>query len=248
MIVAGDTLHMFATYKASAEPPWGGNGVIRHSVAPLDDPIDGWTLADVPSFNQPDPIDVSLLPIGDEYRAYDRVGKNGGIQWATSSDLIHWDNQGQCPGELNAKDRGFGYQEAPYVFKFQDRYWMLTDPHDGLAVFHSPDGVTWTQQDRILREPGTGAADATLARHPRVASRPRLGTAPLAHSHHDRRQRHPVVFTHPISTSALPSAWRRRRRRRAWVVPSAVMREERSTLGMPVVWGQRATAEASTGG
>ena len=42
IIVAGDQLHMFATYKGSAAPPWGGDGVIRHYVAPLDDPIDGW--------------------------------------------------------------------------------------------------------------------------------------------------------------------------------------------------------------
>lgn len=162
---------MFATYKASAEPPWGGDGVIRHYVAPLVNPIDGWQLADVPSFNQPDPIDVSLLKVGDEYRAYYRVGKGGGIQWATSKDLETWDNHGKCKGDVNVppKQRGFDYQEAPYVFKYRDRYWMLTDPHEGLAVFHSEDGVTWEQQQRILREPGSGQADATLARHPSVA-------------------------------------------------------------------------------
>ncbi|MEM9366685.1 MAG: sulfatase-like hydrolase/transferase [Planctomycetota bacterium] len=169
VIVADEKLHMYATYKDSAKPPWGGVGVIRHYVAPLNDPIDGWELAEVPQFNQPDPIDVSLLKVGEEYRAYYRVGKGGGIQWATSTDLVSWENQGKCPGDLNSDDRGFGYQEAPYVFEFQDRFWMLTDPHDGLAVFHSNDGVTWTQQQRILRAPGKGSADATLARHPSVA-------------------------------------------------------------------------------
>ncbi len=171
IIAARDHLHMFATYKASAEPPWGGDGVIRHYKAPLDDPIDGWKLAGVPEFHQPDPIDVSLLQIDGEFRAYYRVGRGGGIQWASSPDLSQWTNHGKCLGDVNASPevRGFGYQEAPYVFQWQGRYWMLTDPHEGLAVFHSPDGITWTQQQRILREPGEGEADATLARHPSVA-------------------------------------------------------------------------------
>ncbi len=81
IIVVGDQLHMFATYKASAEPPWGGDGVVRHYVAPLEDPIDGWKRVDVPRLNQPDPIDVSLLEVGGQYRAYYRVGRGGGIQW-----------------------------------------------------------------------------------------------------------------------------------------------------------------------
>ncbi|MEM6776268.1 MAG: sulfatase-like hydrolase/transferase [Planctomycetota bacterium] len=170
VIVADGNLHMFATYKASAEPPWGGPGVIRHYVAPLDRPIDGWTLVGIPEFNQPDPIDVSVLKFGDLYRAYYRVGRGGGIQWASSEDLIEWTNHGKCLGDVNApaKQRGFGYQEAPYVFDWRGRYWMLTDPHDGLAVFHSTDGVTWAQQETILKADGVGVADATLARHPSV--------------------------------------------------------------------------------
>ncbi|MEM7473527.1 MAG: sulfatase-like hydrolase/transferase [Planctomycetota bacterium] len=169
IIVRDGQLHMFATYKDSAEAPWGGDGVIRHYVAPLDDPVDGWRLVGVPELNQPDPIDVSLIQVADEFRAYYRVGKGGGIQWATSTDLEHWENQGKCLGDVNSDQRGFGYQEAPYVFQFQNKFWMLTDPHNGLAVFHSSDGVTWRRQRRILKEEGTGKADTTLARHPSVA-------------------------------------------------------------------------------
>jgi hypothetical protein len=65
IILAGDRLHMYATYKGSAKPPWGGDGVIRHYVAPVDDPIDGWKLLEVPKFNQPDPIDVSFLQMAE---------------------------------------------------------------------------------------------------------------------------------------------------------------------------------------
>lgn len=169
VIVADGKLHMFATYKDNAKPPWGGKGVIRHYIAPLDDPIDGWKLEGIPNFNQPDPIDASLIKIGSQYRAYYRVGKGGGLQWATSTNLKSWETKGKCPGDINAKDRGFGYQEAPYVFQFGDHYWMLTDPHDGLAVFRSEDGITWEQMPRILLAPGTGPQDHTRARHPSVA-------------------------------------------------------------------------------
>jgi len=167
----GDTYHMFATYKDNANPPWGGKGVIRHYVTTSDNLLGGWKLVGIPKFRQPDPIDATLVKAEGEFRAYYRVGKGGGIQWATSSDLTNWVAKGKCRGDVNApaKQRGFGYQEAPYVFHWHGRYWMLTDPHKGLAVYHSRDGVSWKQQESILKEPGTGLGDATLARHPSVA-------------------------------------------------------------------------------
>ncbi|BCX49455.1 glycosyl hydrolase family 43 [Haloferula helveola] len=165
----GDRYHMFVTYKDNAKPPWGGKGVIRHYSASADDLLKGWKLEGVPDFAQPDPIDASLVKVDDGFRAYYRVGGNGGIQWATSTDLSVWENRGKCPGEVNTKARGFGYQEAPYVFRFRERWWMLTDPHKGLAVYHSNDGIKWTMQQRILENPGSGKEDATLARHPSVA-------------------------------------------------------------------------------
>ncbi|MEM7315447.1 MAG: sulfatase-like hydrolase/transferase, partial [Planctomycetota bacterium] len=160
---------MFATYKATAQPPWGGDAVIRHYTAPLSNPVDGWKLVGVPGFKQPDPIDASLVKVDDHFRAYYRVGKGGGVQWSVSTDLMTWANQGKCRGDVNSADRGFGYQEAPYVFKFANAYWMLTDLHDGLAVFRSEDGVEWTQKDRILHRDGRGPRDTTRARHPSVS-------------------------------------------------------------------------------
>ncbi|MCB1120192.1 MAG: right-handed parallel beta-helix repeat-containing protein [Verrucomicrobiae bacterium] len=171
IINEGDYYHMFVTYKDSAEPPWGGKGVIRHYRAPAKDLLKGWTLVDVPSFTQPDPIDATLIKIGDQYRVYYRVAEGGGIHWATTRDLSTWQNQGRCPGDINlAPDKGgFAYQEAPFVFHWRDKYWLLTDPHEGLAVYESSDGVTWKLQGQILLEPGNGPQDNTRARHPSVA-------------------------------------------------------------------------------
>ena len=168
----GDTYHMFVTYKDSAKPPWGGKGQIVHYQAPVADLLNGWQKSDVPQFAQPDPIDASLLKVGDLFHAYYRVGNGGGVQWARSSDLKSWDLRGKCPGGVNDRQlHGLGYQEAPYVFKFQDTYWMLTDPHKGLAVYRSEDAAHWEYQGLILKEPGTRPQDHTRARHPSVAVR-----------------------------------------------------------------------------
>ncbi len=171
IVRSGDTFHMFVTYKDNAKPPWGGRGVIRHYATSAYQLLDGWKSERIPKFNQPDPIDASLIHVGEEFRAYYRVGQGGGIQWATSRDLSNWALRGKCKGDVNVSkdERGFGYQEAPYVFCWQDRYWMLTDPHQGLAVYHSDDGVSWTMQSSILNEPGRKTADGTRARHPSVA-------------------------------------------------------------------------------
>ena len=164
-------LHMFLTYKNNANPPWGGKGEIRHYVTPLAKPLSGWQKRDTPGFSQPDPIDASILKIDGLFYAYYRVGQGRGIHLAISKDLNHWNTKGPCGGDVNAPadTRGFDYQEAPYAFSWKGSYWMLTDPHKGLAVYQSDDGITWKQKRRILQEPGEGAADATRARHPSVA-------------------------------------------------------------------------------
>jgi len=170
IIRRGNTYHMFVTYKDNAKPPWGGSGNIVHYAARADNLLAGWQRVSVPAFVAPDAIDAALIEVGNQFRAYYRVGGGGGIHWAVSNDLMEWTNKGKCPGDVNNHSKhGHRYQEAPYVFEWQDHYWMLTDPHAGLAVFRSDDAVTWALNGHILSEPGTGPQDHTLARHPSVA-------------------------------------------------------------------------------
>lgn len=171
IIRQGNVCHMFVTFKGNANPPWGGPGRIVHYKASMDDLLNGWRKAETQGLLQDDAIDATVIPVDDEFRMYYRVGKGGGIQWAVSKDLTSWQPRGKCPGDLNAsaQARGFDYQEAPYVFCWQNRYWMLTDPHKGLAVYVSRDAENWQLQGRILAEPGHRMHDNTVARHPSVA-------------------------------------------------------------------------------
>lgn len=175
VIRVGDTYHMFVTYKPTAKPPWGGPGNIVHYAAPASDLLGGWKKVAVPAFAGPDPIDATLVEIDGEVRAYYRVGRGGGVQWSSARRLpagrpAEWVNRGKCRGDVNRRRvHRLGYQEAPYVFRFAGHYWMLTDPHKGLAVYRSGDGVTWKYRGLILKKPGTRPKDDTLARHPSVA-------------------------------------------------------------------------------
>ena len=166
----GDAYHMLATYKDNARGPWGGPGRLVHYLAPADDLQHGWRRVGAPDLGAPDPIDASLLRVGDELRIYYRLGGNQGLHWAVSRDGRTWRQRGACPGDVNNSDvHGWRYQEAPYAFRFADAYWLLTDPHDGLGVYRSDDAITWRFQGRILKAPGRRDQDNSRARHPSVA-------------------------------------------------------------------------------
>lgn len=47
----------------------------------------------------------------------------------------------------------------------------VSDPHKGLSVYRSQDGITWKQSRTILENPGTGPQDGSLGRHPSVLVR-----------------------------------------------------------------------------
>jgi len=166
----GNEYHMFVTFKDNANPPWGGPGSVVHYKAPSDDLLNGWRRVNSSGLSAVDVIDATLIRVGEEFRMYYRLGK-GNICWAVSKDLDSWEVKGKCSGDVNAtaEKRGFDYQEAPYIFFWSDRYWLLTDPHKGLAVYVSRDSRNWQLQGRIMAEAGTRECDNTIARHPSVA-------------------------------------------------------------------------------
>lgn len=57
--------------------------------------------------------------------------------------------------------------EAPVVFEWRGYYWLLADSWDGLSVWRSRDGESWTRREgRLLQEPGSRAGDDWYGGHP----------------------------------------------------------------------------------
>ncbi len=48
---------------------------------------------------------------------------------------------------------------------WKDYYWLITDPHCGLPVYRSKDGIDWNYQGLILDKPGNRLYDGTYGRH-----------------------------------------------------------------------------------
>ena len=76
---------------------------------------------------------------------------------ADSDDLFHWRVVG--PVVMDCA------HEGPNVFRWKDRYWLVTDFWRGLGVYHSDDGISWTRQADILDKPGVRNEDGAFGHH-----------------------------------------------------------------------------------
>lgn len=177
IIIDGNTAHMFVTFKEDATPPWGTGGSIVHYVAPVDDMLKGWKKAEV-SIDEEDCLDASIVKLDNgKFRMYYVGGVNnpetGGrktIRYAESEDLYSWKSKGNVLGDVNDMSvHKIRYQEAVYVFVYDGEFYMLTDPHKGLATYTSSDGITWKYHGQIMQTgTSTRILDRTQARHPSV--------------------------------------------------------------------------------
>lgn len=177
IIIEGDTAHMFVTFKDNATPPWGTGGNIVHYVAPVDNMLNGWRKAEV-SIGEDDCLDACIVKLDTgRFRMYYVGGLNNSevkgrktIRYAESNDLYSWKTKGDVLGDVNDKAvHNIRYQEAVYVFVYDGKFYMLTDPHKGLSTYTSEDGITWVYHGQIMK---TGSSsrilDYTQARHPSV--------------------------------------------------------------------------------
>ncbi|MEM9830914.1 MAG: family 43 glycosylhydrolase [Bacteroidota bacterium] len=170
-------LHMFVTYKPDTLPDkgaWGGSGKIVHYETPLNNPVTGWKkVADMhdTSLNT---IDATVYPKDDTFHVWfkgkEKGAKKNELYHLASTDLYNWDSRGFTESDVfNEAVTGSGFEEAPYIFWWREKYWLITDPHLGLFVYQSEDGEDWQFQSTILKEGGNRAMDSTMARHCSVA-------------------------------------------------------------------------------
>lgn len=81
---------------------------------------------------------------------------------ARSRNLYDWELLGLAKGDINRVDvTGHTYQEGAFAFRWKGWFWIVADPHKGLAVYRSKDAVNWEYQGIIMYEPGKRFADNT---------------------------------------------------------------------------------------
>lgn len=163
VITASDgTHHMFLTVVPGVFEDWQHPRTIMHLTST---DLRTWKNADPLKLASDRVIDAAVIRLPDgKWRMWynnERDGKS--IYYADSADLKDWPDRGKCAGV------GERPGEAPYVFHWKDRYWMLVDLWKGLGVYASDDLTHWkVQTGDLLGTPGTGPDDGVNGGHPAV--------------------------------------------------------------------------------
>ena len=172
VFIEGDTANMFVTYKSDTIAPWGGDSRIDHYKASISDMHRGWKFFQTVT-DHPSAIDATVLKVNGTYHLWfrDCICEPCGIFHAQSSDLKKWEFTGKTEGDVNIMDiNKIWYQEGTYVFFWKKKYWMITDPGDGIATYHSDDAIHWIYDGKILtKNTGIRKFDLTNGKHPSVA-------------------------------------------------------------------------------
>jgi hypothetical protein len=158
-VVRGDDgrWHMFLTIVPGVFEDWGHPRAIVHL---RSDDLRHWGEGEPLALASDRCIDATVFtaPDGSWRMWYNNERDGKSIYLATSPNLDEWTDHGKVIG-----DRGC---EAPKVFRWKDRYWMLVDAWAGLGVYRSDDTEPWTRQsDNLLEAPGQGADDQVKGGH-----------------------------------------------------------------------------------
>jgi len=153
------TYHMYLSVVPGIFNDWNAPRDIIHLTST---DLKKWKFESKLDLNSDRVIDPCVIRLPDgTFRLWyknERSPKAGSICYADSPDLYQWTSRGTAiPGV-----RG----EGPKAFRWRDKYWMVVDVWDGLAVFSSDDCLKWTRQpENILREPGTQPTDQRKGGH-----------------------------------------------------------------------------------
>lgn len=153
----GKTYHMFLSVVPGTFPDWNAPRDIVHLTST---DLVHWGHGEKLPLASYRVIDATVIRLADgRWRLwYKNEEDKSHIYYADSPDLSKWTH-----GGVAIDDRA---GEGAKVFRWQGRYWMITDFWKGLAVYSSPDATKWTAQaDPILREPGKAPTDRSKGQH-----------------------------------------------------------------------------------
>ena len=149
--------HMYLTYVPGVFTDWDHPRVIIHLTS---NNLLNWKYESTLQLVNGKVIDpcVMKLPDGTWRMWYNNEKDGKSIYYANSPDLYNWRDGGKAVHDQPG--------EGPKVFKWRDKYWMITDIWQGLAVYSSDDRMNWTRQKGdLLAIPGKGTDDGVKGGH-----------------------------------------------------------------------------------
>jgi len=149
--------HMYLTYVPGTFTDWNHPRDIIHLVS---ENLINWKYLSTLKLSNHNVIDpcVLQLPNGKWRMWYNNEKDNKSIYYADSPDLFNWTD-----GEKAVFDQP---GEGPKVFAWKNKYWMITDVWQGLAVYRSDDLINWVRQkNNLLQIPGKGEDDGATGDH-----------------------------------------------------------------------------------
>jgi hypothetical protein len=174
--------HMYLSYVPGIFMNWDHP---RHIIHLTSEDLINWKYESTLKLASDKVIDACIirLPDGNWRMWYNNEVDAKSIYYADSKDLYNWEDKGKAVGDQMG--------EGPKVFHWKDKFWMLTDVWDGLAVYESEDLTSWKRiPGNLLKVPGKGKDDAVIGRHPDVVVN--NGKAYL------------FYFTHPGQVDSIP--------------------------------------------
>lgn len=186
----GRTYHMFLSVVPGTFPDWNAPREIVHLTSP---DMLSWSNAARLELGSDRVIDATVIRLDDgSWRLWYKDERDKShIHFADSPDLVRWTKAGVAIDDRSG--------EGAKVFRWQNRYWMITDIWKGIAVYSSGDAKSWkAQPELLLAQPGKAPTDRAKGQHADVVVSG--GRAYL------------FYFTHQEGADADPSdpEWRRR--------------------------------------
>jgi len=147
--------HMFVTYIKGVFSDWGGERQLFHYTSSN---LKDWTFEE--KIGTSGCIDASVIQLEDStWKMWYKDEKRGSHTFsATSKDLMNWTLGETDEVKSNA-------HEGPVIFKFENKYWMITDMWNGLNVYESENAQNWNLNNTILSTPGNRPDDNVMGRH-----------------------------------------------------------------------------------
>jgi hypothetical protein len=147
---------MYCSYVRGIPTDWNwGRNIVHYTSDNLWD----WKMESVLKLSSDRMIDACVFEVQPNlWKMWYKDEVNSSHTWAAvSRDLYKWEVIGpeitDCP------------HEGPNVFLFGGKYWMVTDPWQGLGVYSSDDAAHWTRRKNILVDGGIRADDGSKAHH-----------------------------------------------------------------------------------